>query len=164
MGGARTGLTNILTQDGGAVDWECTTTPDLADGIGQVDAFLDVVAQEMDELIRENMGLKEEIKKLVSENETCRAKEQMINDTMVNCQRIVTALKANAEKEAENVVVSAGIEAERILADAGQRIACLREEILTLKKSKIQYETALRAMAESHLKMLEMGNQEEDDQ
>jgi hypothetical protein len=38
---ARTGFTNILTQDGWDIAWECKTTDDLVDGIGPVDMFMD---------------------------------------------------------------------------------------------------------------------------
>ena len=40
--GSRTGFTSILTQEGWAIDWEIKTTPDLVDGIGPVDMFLDL--------------------------------------------------------------------------------------------------------------------------
>jgi cell division initiation protein len=95
--------------------------------MAEVDAFLDLVAEEMDALIRENMGLKEEIKKLRDEIEAFRSREKVINDTMVNCQKIAADLKANAEKEAELVVSQARAEADRIIAEAHQRLAKVRE-------------------------------------
>jgi hypothetical protein len=39
--GSRTGFTNILTQDGWDISWEIKTTPDVVDGIGPVDMFID---------------------------------------------------------------------------------------------------------------------------
>ncbi|MCX5885770.1 MAG: DivIVA domain-containing protein [Proteobacteria bacterium] len=130
----------------------------------EVDAFLDVVAEEMDALIRENMGLKEEIKKLRDEIEAFRSREKVINDTMVNCQKIAADLKANAEKEAGLVVSQARAEADRIITENHQRLAQVRQELLDLRKRKIQFETALRSMVESHLKMLDLEMQEEDEQ
>jgi cell division initiation protein len=132
--------------------------------MAEVDAFLDVVAEEMDALIRENMGLKEEIKKLGDEIEASRSREKVINDTMVTCQKIAVDLKANAEKEAGLVVSQARAEADRIIAEAHQRLAQVRGELLDLRKRKIQFETALRSMVESHLKILDLEMQEEDEQ
>jgi cell division initiation protein len=132
--------------------------------MAEVDAFLDVVAEEMDALIRENMGLKEEIKKLSEEADAIRNKEKLINDTMVNCQKIAADLKVNAEKEAELMIAQARAEAERIIAEADHRLARIKEDILDAKKRKIQFETALRSMAESHLKMLDLEMKEEDEQ
>jgi cell division initiation protein len=132
--------------------------------MAEVDAFLDVVAEEMDALIRENMGLKEEIKKLRDEIEAFRSREKVINDTMVNCQKIAADLKANAEKEAGLVVSQARAEADRIITENHQRLAQVRQELLDLRKRKIQFETALRSMVESHLKMLDLEMQEEDEQ
>ena len=132
--------------------------------MAEVDAFLDVVAEEMDALIRENMGLKEEIKKLRDEIEAFRSREKVINDTMVNCQKIAADLKANAEKEAELVVSQARAEADRIITENHQRLAQVRQELLDLRKRKIQFETALRSMVESHLRILDLEMQEEDEQ
>lgn len=39
--GSRTGFTSIQTQAGWTVDWEVGTTPDLVDGVGPVDMFID---------------------------------------------------------------------------------------------------------------------------
>jgi len=132
--------------------------------MAEVDAFLDVVAEEMDALIRENMGLKEEIKKLRDEIEAFRSREKVINDTMVNCQKIAADLKANAEKEAGLVVSQARAEADRIITENHQRLAQVRQELLDLRKRKIQFETALRSMVESHLKILDLEMQEENEQ
>jgi cell division initiation protein len=132
--------------------------------MAEVDAFLDVVAEEMDALIRENISLKEEIKKLRDEIEAFRSREKVINDTMVNCQKIAADLKANAEKEAGLVVSQARAEADRIITENHQRLAQVRQELLDLRKRKIQFETALRSMVESHLKMLDLEMQEEDEQ
>jgi cell division initiation protein len=132
--------------------------------MAEVDAFLDLVAEEMDSLIREGIGLKEEIKQLSEEADAIRNKEKLINDTMVNCQKIAADLKVNAEKEAELMIAQARAEAERIIAEAHHRLARIKEDILDAKKRKIQFETALRSMAESHLKMLDLEMQEEDEQ
>ena len=132
--------------------------------MAEVDAFLDVVAEEMDALIRENISLKEEIKKLRDEIEAFRSREKVINDTMVNCQKIAADLKANAEKEAGLVVSQARAEADRIITENHQRLAQVRQELLDLRKRKIQFETALRSMVESHLKILDLEMQAEDEQ
>ena len=131
--------------------------------MAEVDAFLDLVAEEMDSLIREGIGLKEEMKKLSEEADAIRNKEKLINDTMVNCQKIAADLKVNAEKEAELIVAQARGEAERVMAEAHQRLARIKEDILDAKKRKIQFETALRSMVESHLKILELEMKEEDE-
>ena len=131
--------------------------------MAEVDAFLDLVAEEMDSLIREGIGLKEEMKKLSEEADAIRNKEKLINDTMVNCQKIAADLKVNAEKEAELMIAQARAEAERIIAEAHHRLARIKEDILDAKKRKIQFETALRSMVESHLKILELEMKEEDE-
>ena len=131
--------------------------------MAEVSAFLDLVAQEMDALVRENIDLKEEIKRLRGEVESFHGKERMINDTMINCQGIVSDLKANAQKEAENIVATAQLEADRLLGDASSRLVRLKEEILDAKKSKIQFQSALKSMVESHLRMLSFEEREENE-
>jgi cell division initiation protein len=131
--------------------------------MAEVDAFLDVVAEEMDALIRENISLKEEMKKIGEEAEALRKKERAINDTMVSCQKIAADLKVNAEKEAELLIAQSRAEAERLISEAHQRLARIKEEILDAKKRKIQFENALKSMVESHLKILELEMKEEDE-
>jgi cell division initiation protein len=109
------------------------------------------------------ISLKEEIKKSKEEAENFRRKEKMINDTMVNCQKIAADFKANAEREAELIIAQARAESEKTLAEAQQRLARIKEEILDAKKRKIQFETALKSMVESHLKILDLETKEEDE-
>jgi len=132
--------------------------------MAEVDAFLDLVAQEMDSLIRETVSLKEDVKRLREDIEAYRNKEKMINDTMVNCQKIAADLKTNAEKEAEFIISKAEVDTDRIIEEANQRLARIKEEILDAKKRKIQFETSLKSMVESHLKMLDLEMKEEDEE
>lgn len=128
----------------------------------EVAAFLEAVAEEMDLLIRENLNLKEEIKRMKEEAEALQEKEKVINETMISCQKIAADLKANAEREAKLIIERASMEAEKTLTEAQQKLALINEEILDAKKRKIQAETALKSMLESHLKMLELEMKQEE--
>jgi cell division initiation protein len=65
-------------------------------------------------------------------------------------------LKANARKEAEIIVAEAEIRGEKIIRDAEARRIQLISEVQELKRQKISFETCLRAVVESHLRLLDL--------
>jgi cell division initiation protein len=65
-------------------------------------------------------------------------------------------MKANAEKEAKLIVADAELKAEKMLQSAHQRLAQLHQDIVELKRQKIQFESRLRSTIESYQQMLDM--------
>ncbi|MCX7991004.1 MAG: DivIVA domain-containing protein [Proteobacteria bacterium] len=99
----------------------------------EVDAFLDVIAREMEELLRENSFLKEEIEKLNRENEYLKDMEESLKKTLVAAQKMAEDYKENAKKEAENIVIEARNRAEKIIDEAELRVSELNTELANTK-------------------------------
>jgi len=119
-----------------------------------VDAFLQMVASEMEVLIRENSDLKEQGKKITQQLEELSQREVTLRDTMLAAQKITEEMKANAQKEATLLISEAELKGERIVADAENRLMQLNNQIHEIKRQKLQFESNLRSSLESHLKML----------
>jgi len=119
-----------------------------------VDAFLQMVASEMESLIRENSDLKEQVRKFSLQLEELSQREVMLRDTMLAAQKITEEMKANAQKEATLLVSEAELKGERIVAEAENRLIQLNNQIYEAKRQKLQFETNLKSLVESHLKML----------
>src|SRR5690606_36988672 len=64
-------------------------------------------------------------------------------------------LKKNARKEAENIITEAQLRAERIVRDAEERRIQLIGEIQEVRRQKVAFETGLRNLVESHLRLLD---------
>lgn len=121
----------------------------------EVDAFLDLVAAEVERLVRENNGLKDELRRRDAELDEHRSREETLKDTMVTATRIAEEIRDNAKKEAEIVVARAETRAEQIVQNAHTRLARVLEDLDELRRQRAQLEASLRSVIESHKKLLE---------
>jgi cell division initiation protein len=119
-----------------------------------VDSFLQAVAQEMESLNRENAIFREQTQKMTAETEVLAQREKDLRDTLLAAQRITEEMKNNAQKEADLIVAEAEIRAERILADAENKLVQLNNDVQELRRQKVQFESSFRSLLESHNKML----------
>jgi len=119
-----------------------------------VDAFLQMVAGEMEDLIRENSELKEQARRVAADMEDMKQHEGNLRETMLAAQKITEEMKANSQKEATLRISEAELQAERILADADRKLGELKSQIQELRREKLQFETALKSLLDTHYKML----------
>ena len=121
-----------------------------------VDAFLQMVAAEMEALIRENTELKENARKTSLQLEEFSKREVSLRETMLAAQKITEEMKANAQKEANLLVSEAELKGEKIVAEAENRLLQLNNQIFEVRRQKVQFESNLKSLLEAHLKMLSM--------
>jgi len=124
-----------------------------------VDAFLQTVAQQMEDLVRENSELKEQQRRAAQDLEEMAQRETQLRETMLAAQKITEEMKNNARKEATLIVSEAELKAERIVADAENSLNQLNGQIQELKRQRFQFETSLRSLLESHGKMLSFNDE-----
>jgi cell division initiation protein len=124
-----------------------------------VDTFLQIVAQEMESLIRENEELKEQAHKVALQMAEMTQREANLRETMLAAQKITEEMKSNAQKEANLLISEAELKGERILASAEQKLAQLNSNIHEIRRQKLQFETSLKSLLETHLKMLSIGEE-----
>jgi cell division initiation protein len=125
----------------------------------EVDTFLQSVAREMEDLIRENSGLKEQVRKASATEEALTQREKELRETLLAAQRITEEMKCNAQKEADLIVAEAEIKADRLLADSENRLIQLKNEIQELQREKLQFESSLKSLLDSYYKMLSLNEQ-----
>jgi len=123
---------------------------------GGVDRFLELVAEEMERLSRMNQELKEDLARNRATLEEMQDREATLKKTLMTTQKMTDELKNNARKEAENILADARLRAERILRDADDRRIQLIGDIQEIKRQKISFESSLRALLESHMKLIGM--------
>jgi cell division initiation protein len=121
----------------------------------EVEAFLELVATEFEEVVRENIALKEELRRLQGRLEQHHERERTLQETMVTAQRISEDMKAAAKKEAEIVLADAEHQAEKIVQGAHHKLVQVIEDINELKRQRVQFESQVRSIIESHAKLLE---------
>jgi cell division initiation protein len=123
---------------------------------GEVEAFLSLIASEFEEVVRDNIALREDLKRREQRLAELQDREKALQETMVTAQRITEDMKIQARKEAEIVVSEAELQAERIVQNAHQRLIGIVDEINELKRQRAQFEAQVKTAAEAHLKLLEV--------
>ncbi len=121
----------------------------------EVDMFMELVRNEMEELITENMTFKQQLKEKTNSLNEYKDREQTIKETMITTQQLKDDIHANSIKEAQLIIADAKIKAEEIVSNAQNRYMDIINEIKELRREKIQLETSLRAVLETHLKLLD---------
>jgi len=133
-----------------------------------VDNFLEVLADELERLHRQNHELKETLSRTRTALDQMKEREKALQDTLMTAQKVTDELKSNARKESEILLVEAKMQGEQILRAAEDRRFQLINEIQEIKRQKISFESSLRALVESHMKLLNLdvvaieGSDEED--
>ena len=124
-----------------------------------VDAFLQMVAQEMEVLSRENSELKEQLRNNAETVAELTSREVQLRETMLAAQKITEEMKANSQKEATLIISEAELKAEKILVDADRKLAQLSSQIQDLRREKLQFEMALKSLLDTHYKMISLNDE-----
>jgi cell division initiation protein len=84
----------------------------------QVDDFLDLVAERLDVVVRENVRMMERLTRLESQVADFRERERALTDALVTAQEVREEVRRQAEKDSELVLREAEADAERIRLEA----------------------------------------------
>lgn len=121
----------------------------------EVQAFLEMVAGEFEELIRENGSLAERMQGLDGKIDDYRRMEKTLQDTLMSAQKTSDELRDNAERRGELLIKEAQFKADQIIGEARARLMDLQRQIADLKNVRSSYMAKLRSLLESHLDMLQ---------
>lgn len=132
--------------------------------VEEVYAFLEIIREEMEDLLRENASLKENAQRLESQLKEHRDMETTLRETLLTAQQMVDDYKTNARKEAELVVREAELKSDTILKEAQEKVIKIHEDIVDLKGIRRHFKEEIKRLVESHLKMLEFDREREEEQ
>lgn len=141
--------------------------------IDEVDDFLDEIADQVSELIRENMGLKAELKAakeapapeaVVIEKESAQPEfddqayfkdlQNAMRESLINANRIAEETRKAAEQDAANKVSAATAQAAAIVAEAQTDVENAKAELQTLREAVAKYRTDFRKLVEEQMTVL----------
>lgn len=132
-----------------------------------VDQFLEMLAEELERLIRRNQDLQEELDRANASLTEMREREETLKQTLVTTQKVTDELKSTARREVDVMMAEAEVKAERLMQNAEERRLQLIEEIQEIKRQKVDFEVGLRGLLEKHIRMLDLNavaiEQQDDD-
>lgn len=121
----------------------------------EVRAYLDLVADRLEECVREVEELRDSVERAHVEIREYKAMERTLRDSLVSAERVTEERLALAEREGRLVVKNAEVESERILAHAREMSAKYRADIEDLRRQRTTFLERFRALLSSQSKILE---------
>jgi cell division initiation protein len=127
----------------------------------EVDNFLDLAANEFEELLRENNRLKDEDRQKAEKIQQLERAERDLRNALISAQQICEEMKNQARKEGELIIEEAKGNARKILQTAQGQAMQIETEITQLQRQRAEFEASLKSILEMHLSLLENrpGNQ-----
>ena len=121
----------------------------------EVDSFLDLVAERMEQLVKENMKFRDEREGLEKEVTQARERERAVQEALVTATELGRDVTGQAQREAELLRREAESEVERLLVEAEGRLDQLRLSIGELDRRRRRYLKTYRQLLEQELDVVE---------
>ena len=125
----------------------------------EVDTFLDLVADRLEEVVRQNTNLQDRVSHLTEAVEGFRTREQAMNEALVSAQELREEIRGQAEKASEMALSDAKAAGERLVADARKEVEHYKEAAQQLVDKRDRFVRNYRNFLESQL--AELGREEE---
>lgn len=129
--------------------------------IDEVRAYLHMVAEELEGLLRENQTLTKEVTLLREELREHASRERILKDTLLAAQTVAEDMRENARREAELIVREAEGTAERTIAHAMDRTGEIEKAIQDLRIERRAVRNKLSALITTFQQMVEMDEEED---
>ena len=122
----------------------------------EVDVFLELVAERMEELVKENLKLKERSERLGEQVNAQEGREHAVQEALVTAQELRQDVKEQAEREAQLLEREAHGRIEQMLHEADRLINERRVALEELEKHRILFLKAFRTLLERELDAVEV--------
>jgi cell division initiation protein len=116
-----------------------------------VDDFLELVADRMEQLVRDNLALTERLGRLEEQVHETRDRERALTDALVTAQEMREDMRQQTLREAELARREAESQAARILRDAAESVEREQEALRQLRARQRQVVASYRAFLEREL-------------
>lgn len=121
----------------------------------EVDEFLDKIAEDYENLYKENSTLKEKLSNIEDKIEHYNKMESTIQNTLLLAQNAAEQARENAKKESELIVKNANDTAQRIIDKAHHDVLQITDDFERMKQEFCKFRTKFRSFMESQLEMFD---------
>jgi cell division initiation protein len=125
-----------------------------------VDTFLELVAGQVEDLMKENTRLREELTRKDQEIQQIREEEGDWKKALMVVQQTTEDMIARGKKQAQLVMAEAKRRAQQMLLAAEQQHNAIANDVQELTRRRHQIVLQLRSLLEQHLKLLEAQGEE----
>ena len=128
----------------------------------EVDAFLEEMADDVDELFRENALLKEQLIAFEEKSRMVEGREKTLQDALMTAQKFAEENKENARREAELVLREAHLRSEQFMQEAREEHAKISAEVSSLRRLRRQLAEEIMSTLAMHKRLAEQALAEGD--
>jgi cell division initiation protein len=128
----------------------------------EVDAFLEEMADDVEELTRENALLKEQLLAMEEKSRGVEGRERTLQETLVTTQKIAEEFKENSRREAELILREAHLRAEKVMQDTREEHAKLTAEVGGLRRLRRQLGEEIMGTLAAHKRLADQALAEGD--
>ncbi len=121
----------------------------------EVRAFLDEVRDALEESLKDNQRLREQLQRRESEIVELRSGEGDIKDTLLLARRLSEDMERSARREADVILGEARLEAEKVLLTAAEERRALQAELVRLRSTRIKMVADLRGLIDGYGRMVD---------
>ena len=116
-----------------------------------VDDFLDLVAERLEELVKQNMALTDRLSRIEEQVNEYRQRDKALTEALVTAQEVREEVRRQAEKEADLVRREAEADAQRIRAEAMSALEREEDNLRRLRARRLQMIQSFRTFLEREL-------------
>jgi cell division initiation protein len=122
----------------------------------EVYSFSEEVAQTVESLSRDNVGLRERIITLEHQVSDLKRTEQTLSNTLVSAQSLADDVKRSAQRDAELIVKEAELKAGELFRQARVELADTQRDVSMLYKQRLLMVERMRATLHTFERMLDV--------
>ncbi len=122
----------------------------------EVNAFLEMVANALEELVGQMETAEKELIALRTRATEFDRMEGTVREVLVQQQKGAEKARADADKEAELIIMDAEVKAANLISEARSRVQVLTETIRDLQDRRLAVLTQIGSFVDSQNKMLEL--------
>lgn len=123
----------------------------------EVRDYLQQIATAMELLAHEKNNLSEITRDREIQVKEYKDKDAVLQHTIATATQMSDRIRQDAEREAKLIVQDAQQKAEMIVRDSRDSLKKMYQEIADLKRTRMQFEANLKALAQAHVALLEQG-------
>ena len=128
--------------------------------VDEVDDFLDDLTVEYEKMFKENAEYKSQITRLKEDLEHYRAIENTLQSTLVMAQTTAEEVKNVANKQAEQIIAEAKLNAEKEVDSLENEISLKRKELEDVQREFDVYKVKMESLLISQLEILKEINKD----
>jgi len=122
----------------------------------QVDSFLELVADRLEQLVREHGSLTDRVANMQRQLDTYQERERALNEALLAAQELREEARSQSERDAQVRLREAETHAEAILLDADQAIRHSQRRLEDLRARRRHFLKSLRSVMERFEDYLEL--------